>query len=445
MNWLSFDKTERTQARHLKKAQQLPTAAESWCSPFTFRELNTTIHAMQSKGAVGPDDIPPTFLKALGLMAKAELLSIINESFYKGVVPGIWKEATILPLKKAGKPPGAISSYRPASLTSCVVKIMERMVHNRLYNLAERRGWLCSEQAGFRKLRSCEDQILRDGFQAAKPQHSLMALLDFSKAFDRVWREELPAHPEHLDRGGCQMPTTRLPHLEGVGVEKGPADEGLQSSAAQPPNLRGSGVATLGRPFPHRAAGALPKQSREGVDRTTQIHPTWNTPTGGRHLQHRNGVGLECLSPSHAAAVSCTDSQSFLKAIQSGSADTTDLRRMLNKRAGKTTLLWIPGHHGIAGNKEADACGKHVAAIIDGAPRPVSFAAASALTCRTLTDPPPCYRRTKEVYTKTFHARPTVGLSPRDATRRRSPRPSTSWSHHPPQDLRQSAWHDSRP
>ncbi len=74
---------------------------------------------------------------------------------------------------------------------------MERMVHNRLYNLAETRGWLCSEQAGFRKLRSCEDQILRitqtisDGFQAAKPQRSLMALLDFSKAFDRVWREEL--------------------------------------------------------------------------------------------------------------------------------------------------------------------------------------------------------------------------------------------------------------
>ncbi len=74
---------------------------------------------------------------------------------------------------------------------------MDSMVHNRLYNLAETRAWLCSEQAGFRKLRSCEDQILRitqtnsDGFQAAKPQGSLMALLDFSKAFDRVWKEEL--------------------------------------------------------------------------------------------------------------------------------------------------------------------------------------------------------------------------------------------------------------
>ncbi len=46
-----------------------------------------------------------------------------------------------------------------------------------------------------------------------------------------------PAHPEHLDKGGCQMPSARLPHLEGVGVEKGPADESLQSSATEPPNL----------------------------------------------------------------------------------------------------------------------------------------------------------------------------------------------------------------
>ncbi len=66
-------------------------------------------------------------------MAKTELLSIFNESFSRGVVPGIWKEATILPLKKAGKPSGAISSYRPVSLTSCVVKTMESMVHSRLY------------------------------------------------------------------------------------------------------------------------------------------------------------------------------------------------------------------------------------------------------------------------------------------------------------------------
>ncbi len=113
-------------------------------------------------------------------------------------------------------------------------------------------------------------------------------------------------------------------------------------------------------------------------------------------------MALEWPLPSHAAAAICTDSQSLLKAIQSRFADTTDLRRMLNKRAGKTTLLWIPGRQGFAGNEEADACAKQAAAITDGATRPVSFAAGSAVIRRTLTDQPPCHCRTKEVYSKTF-------------------------------------------
>ncbi len=70
------------------------------------------------------------------------------------------------------------------------------------------------------------------------------------------------AHTEHLDKGGCQMMSARLPHLEGVGVEQGPADESQQSSATQPPNLRGSGVAAVGRPVLQPAAGVLPKKPR---------------------------------------------------------------------------------------------------------------------------------------------------------------------------------------
>ncbi len=66
---------------------------------------------MRNKGVAGPDDVPPTFFKALGSMAKAELLSIFDLSFSKGVIPGTWKEANFLPLKKAGKPTETISFY----------------------------------------------------------------------------------------------------------------------------------------------------------------------------------------------------------------------------------------------------------------------------------------------------------------------------------------------
>ncbi len=59
---------------------------------------------------------------------------------------------------------------------------------------------------------------------------------------------------------------------------------------------------------------------------------------------------LEWLLQTLEAVAIKTDRQSLRKAIQSVEADTLGLRRMLNKRADTTTLLWIPGHHGIAGD-----------------------------------------------------------------------------------------------
>ncbi len=53
---------------------------------------------------------------------------------------------------------------------------------------------------------------------------------------------------------------------------------------------------------------------------------------------------------------------------------------MLDKRAGKTTLLWIPGHHMIASNEKAAACAEQAAAIIDSVPLIVSFVALRIIT-----------------------------------------------------------------
>ncbi len=54
----------------------------------------------------------------------------------------------------------------------------------------------------------------------------------------------------------------------------------------------------------------------------------------------------------------------LLKALLSGSDDMSDARCMLYKYAGMTNLSWIPGHHGVACNEEADdRCDKQAAAI----------------------------------------------------------------------------------
>ena len=134
-------------------------------------ELKRAIANMRRKGAPGPDDVTPAFLNELGPIALQELLAICNQSLRSAECPQAWRNATVIPLLKAGKNPSDLASYRPVSLTSCIAKIAERMIADRLYYLAEQNNWFSSLQAGFRRGHSCMDQIIRlsqaieDGFQ----------------------------------------------------------------------------------------------------------------------------------------------------------------------------------------------------------------------------------------------------------------------------------------
>ena len=190
-----FDKEERSLNREVKKILCQTPGDEGAESSFSMSELNKALKKMNKKSAPGSDDIPPSFLVALGPKAKQVLLDIFNLSFNNADVPQLWRNAIIIPLLKAGKPASQLASFRPISLTSCVVKLFERMMVDRLVTLAENNHWFHDTQAGFRKRRNCTDQILRlvqrvdDGFQ--KKEKSILALLDLSKAYDRVWNQKL--------------------------------------------------------------------------------------------------------------------------------------------------------------------------------------------------------------------------------------------------------------
>ncbi len=123
------------------------------------------------------------------------------------------------------------------------------MVQTRLYNLVEKIGWLYSESASFRKFCSSDGQNLRiaqtisDSFQAAKPQRSLMAPLDFSKAFDRVWREELLLAKSSFRTPSpagyatfCQIAQLRV-QINGERAELAPLREGFCQGAVLSPLL----------------------------------------------------------------------------------------------------------------------------------------------------------------------------------------------------------------
>ena len=158
---------------------------------FVMEELEGALKGMQNGRSPGPDNITNDMLTHLGTQAKKKLLGLFNTSWKTGLIPSIWKKAIL----KAGKPRNKGNSYRPNSLTSCMCKLMERMVNKRLMWYLERNKILMDEQAGFRQFRSTEDQIayiaqtIEDGYQ--RQQHTATVWVDMEKASNKVWKKGL--------------------------------------------------------------------------------------------------------------------------------------------------------------------------------------------------------------------------------------------------------------
>ena len=164
-------------------------------SDFSERELQEAMQSLKLRKSPGPDGITNEMILHLGMKSKKVLLTIFNVSWKTGTVPQCWKEADMVPIYKKGKDRSRADSYRPISLTSCLGKLMERLVNSRLVWHLEENQILRPEQAGFRQHRSTEDQIsyiaqsIEDAFHDKK--HTLAVWIDLEKAFDKVWKDGL--------------------------------------------------------------------------------------------------------------------------------------------------------------------------------------------------------------------------------------------------------------
>ena len=170
----------------------------SFCSPLTMEELNAALASLSSSTASGPDRVAYPMLRHLPSSGAEFLLHIFNLSWSSHSFPSIWKTSTIVPIHKVGKPTNCPASFRPISLTSCVSKLFERIILSRLLYFLESNSILSPCQAGFRPGRSTIDQVLFlsqsiwDGFNKPKPgSRTILASVDFSKAFDSVWHPAL--------------------------------------------------------------------------------------------------------------------------------------------------------------------------------------------------------------------------------------------------------------
>lgn len=175
-----------------------PVGATPTCpldAPFTLRELQTALSALRPRCAAGPDRITNLMLRNLPTERLGGLLDLFNEVWATGDIPVAWLTAWVVPVLKPGKDRTALISYRPVSLTSCVAKLMEKMIHARLAWWVESRRHLPDCMTGFRPRLSAQDSILdlvsHIEHHRADGLSTLAVFLDVSKAYDCLLPEAI--------------------------------------------------------------------------------------------------------------------------------------------------------------------------------------------------------------------------------------------------------------
>ena len=140
--------------------------------------------------APGPDNVTNTIIKYLKHSLTKQLTIIFNSCITHNHYPESWKTANITMIYKKNdhKDP---NNYRPISLISNLGKILESIIKDKLYKIAENNNIIPNTQSGFRKNKSTNDQLFKISQTLAqnknRKKQTDLILIDFEKCFDKVW------------------------------------------------------------------------------------------------------------------------------------------------------------------------------------------------------------------------------------------------------------------
>ena len=155
-------------------------------------EIRKTFSNLKNSKSSGPDGIVYEIFKN-NIEDTVELLVILyNKILDEQCIP--WKESWVSPIFKRGNR-NDVNSYRCINLSSCLEKMLTRILNERLHAWIEKYDILHPSQIGFRKDNSTLDSvwILKEIIQIRKnmkqPLH--LCFLDLSRAFDSIPKHRL--------------------------------------------------------------------------------------------------------------------------------------------------------------------------------------------------------------------------------------------------------------
>lgn len=176
------------------------TQSSIFFAPTDCEEVLKIITNMKPKKSSGIDGISNAFIKKIANSIIFPLCIAINKSLQSGQVPKMLKTAKVIPIYKS-KDEQMFTNYRPISLLPNISKILEKVVHKRIYKFLTDQDLLYQSQYGFRNNHSTNmaiSELMSDivkGFDDKK--YTLGLFLDLSKAFDTIDHDILLAKLNH--------------------------------------------------------------------------------------------------------------------------------------------------------------------------------------------------------------------------------------------------------
>lgn len=158
----------------------------------TSDEIRKCINNLKNGKAPAEDKILNEYIKSSKELFLPIYEKLFNLVFNTGIMPNSWLEGTIRPIYKNKGDPKQVNNYRPITILSCLGKLFTSVLNSRLTKFLDNNQTILENQAGFRGGYSTTDHIfvLNSLIEILKSQKQKLfcAFVDFSQAFDSVWR-----------------------------------------------------------------------------------------------------------------------------------------------------------------------------------------------------------------------------------------------------------------
>ena len=139
----------------------------------------------------GPDALPPCVYQHLGPGAITRLCRVYKASYLLGFMPESWRKIKVIFIPKPDKPSYSVpKAFRPISLMSFMMKILEKLLLWEFEDTCLRTVPHQDEQHGFRKQRGCDSCLTKMygdiEHSLIKKEYTVAVYLDVEGAYDNL-------------------------------------------------------------------------------------------------------------------------------------------------------------------------------------------------------------------------------------------------------------------